>query len=458
MFTPEDIQNRVPEKELCKALQEGRAENEGWYVRANREQFWANVNITALLEDAGPVCGFAIIMQDATERRKTALVLEDARQERARLQEKFLSHVSHELRTPLTAIYFFTTNVLDGLLGDLTSEQREHLGFALDNVKQLKGMVSDLLEITRVDTHKLIVEPQCANPATLIAEALSTCRTNAAVKNISLRSDVEPGLPFVWADPARVRQILINLIDNGIKFTPEGGTLTVESRPFAEDDRFLCLSVTDTGCGIKPEDRQIIFDRLAQVKSSIEASRSGLGLGLFISRELVLQHGGRIWVESQLGHGSTFYFTLPVFSLAKLCAPVFAAPNLEAGCVVLIAVDVVAVEGAVQADILPEIRKVLERCIHPGQDVLLPSTMNDAVQGKTLFIVTGTGPGGSEVIASRITEELQNFDVLSKLKPVISSTTLLVLPGHSREEQIGEVTARIERLVRAHLVGKESLK
>jgi signal transduction histidine kinase len=132
------------------------------------------------LEDAGPVCGFAIIMQDATERRKTALVLEDARQERTRLQEKFLSHVSHELRTPLTAIYFFTTNVLDGLLGDLTSEQREHLTLALDNVKQLKGMVSDLLEITRVDTHKLVVEPQHANSATLISEALSTCGTNAA--------------------------------------------------------------------------------------------------------------------------------------------------------------------------------------------------------------------------------------------------------------------------------------
>ena len=364
-------------------------------------------------------------MQDVTERRKIAIVLEEARQERARLQEKFLSHVSHELRTPLTAIYFFTTNVLDGLLGDLTPEQREHLAFALDNVKQLKDMVSDLLDITRVETHKLTVEPQHASPAKLIAEALSTCRTNAAAKNISLRSDVAPGLPFVWADPARVRQILINLIDNGIKFTPEGGTITVESRPFAEDDGFLCLSVSDTGCGISPENREIIFDRLAQVKSSAEASRSGLGLGLFISRELVSRHGGRIWVESQLGHGSTFYFTLPVFSLAKLCAHVFTASNLEAGSVTLIAVDVVAVEGAVQEDILPEIRKVLERCIHPGQDVLLPS-MSDAESVETFFIVACTDPSGFEVIASRIGRELQNFDNASRLKPVISSTTLLV--------------------------------
>jgi len=446
IFTPEDIQNHVPEKQLHKASQAGRAEDEGWRVRGNRKQFWANVNITALSADAGQVRAFAIIMHDVTERRKIAIALEEARQERARLQGTFLSHVSHELRTPLTAIYLFTTNLLDGLLGDLTPEQHEHLALAVDNVKQLTDMVSDLLDITRVETHKLTVEPQHASPAKLIAEALSTCRSNAVAKNIRLSSGVAPNLPFVWADPARLRQILINLIDNAIKFAPESGTVTVGGQPFAEDDGFLCLSVSDTGCGISPENRDLIFDRLAQVKSSAEASRSGLGLGLFIARELVSRHGGRIWVESQLGHGSTFYFTLPVFSLAKLCAHVFTAPNLEAGSVTLIAVDVVAVEGAVQKDILPEIREVLERCIHAGQDVLLPS-MSDAEPVETFFIVACTGPRGFEVIASRIGRELQNFDKASKLKPVISSTTLLVPTGQSKEEQIGEVTARIERLV-----------
>jgi PAS domain S-box-containing protein len=457
IFTPEDIQNGVPEKQLSKALQAGQAEDEGWRVTGNQKQIWANVNITALLEDADPVRGFAIIMQDVTERRKIAILLEEGRRDRTRLQEKFLSHVSHELRTPLTAIYFFTTNVLDGLLGDLTPEQHENLTLALDNVKQLKDMVSDLLDITRVETHKLTVEPQHASPVKLIAEVLSTCRTNAAVKSINLRSDVAPGLPFVWADPARVRQILINLIDNGIKFTPEGGTVTVESRPVVENEGFLCLSVSDMGCGISPDNRETIFDRLAQIKSSAEASRSGLGLGLFIARELVSRHGGRIWVESELGHGSTFCFTLPVFSLAKLCAQIFTVPNLEKGSVILIAVDVVAIGGAVQADILPEIRRVLERCIHAGQDVLLPS-MSDAEPVETFFIVACTDPSGFAVIASRIGRELQNFDNASRLMPVISSTTLLVAPGQSREEQIGDVTAGIERLVQAHLMGKERPK
>jgi nitrogen-specific signal transduction histidine kinase len=410
-----------------------------------------------MLEGAGPVGGCAIVMQDATERREIAVVLEESRQERTRLQEKLLSHVSHELRTPLTAIYLFTTNVLDGLLGDLNPEQREHLTFALDNVKQLKSMVSDLLEITRVETHKLTVEPQHVNPVKLIAEVLGTCLTNAAVKKVNLRSDVAPSLPFIWADPARVRQILTNLIDNGIKFTPADGTVTVASRPLVGNDDCLTLSISDTGCGIGPENRDIIFDRLAQIESATEASRSGLGLGLFISKELVSRHGGRIWVESQLGHGSTFFFTLPVFSLAKLCAPVFTAPNLEAGSVTLIAVDILPVAGAVQADIVSEIRKVLERCIHPAQDMLLPS-MSDAEPVETFFLVACTDARGFNVIARRIGRELQTFDNSSKLKPIISSTTLLIAPSESSDMQVREITVRIEQLVQAHLLDKEPLK
>ena len=457
IFTPEDIQNHVPERHLNKASQSGRIEDEGWRIRGNQKQFWADVNITSLLDDAGPIRGFAIIVQDVTERRKLVTVMEEARQERARVQERLLSHVSHELRTPLTAIYLFTTNVLDGLLGDLNSEQHGHLSLAVDNVKQLKSMVSDLLDITRVETNKLTVELQQVLLAKLLADVLNTCKTNASSKKISLHSNVAFDLPFVWADPARLRQILINLIDNGIKFTPEGGTVTVESRPFAEDNKFLCISVSDTGCGISPENYEMVFERLAQVKNGTQAGRSGLGLGLFISRDLVSRQGGRIWVESQLGRGSTFYLTLPVFSLARLCAHVFTAANLEAGFVTLIAVDVVWVEGTVQADIVPEIRKILERCIHPGEDMVLPP-LSDAEPIETFFIIACTGANGFSVIAKRISRELQDFDNTSRLKPVISSTTLLVPPDQSRDEQIGGVMETIEELIRKHLVGKKKLK
>jgi PAS domain S-box-containing protein len=455
LFTPEDIQSREPEKQLQKAVQAGLAAEEGWRVRKNQEQLWASISITPLLGHKGAVLGFTAIMQDATERRKIATAQEENRRERIRLQEELLSHVSHELRTPLAAIYLFTTNVLDGLLGHLNPEQREHLTFAVDNVKQLKSMVSDLLEITRVDAHKLTVESQRVSPIKLIADVLGTCLTSAAVKHVSLRSAVFLDLPFVWADPTRVRQILTNLIENGIKFTPENGTVTVRSSLPEENKDWLTLSVSDTGCGISPENRDIIFDRLAQVKSTTEASRSGLGLGLFISRDLVSRHGGQIWVESQLGQGSTFYFTLPVFSLAKLCAHVFTAANLEAESVTVIAVDLLAVP--IQTDIVPDVRKVLERCVLPAQDVLLP-LMSGADPAITFFIVACTDVNGSNVIASRIRRELQIFDGASKLKPVISSTTLAVASSRqSREEKIGELMARIEDVVQAHLLDKEPL-
>jgi PAS domain S-box-containing protein len=456
IFTAEDIQSRVAEAQLRKALRTGRAEYEGWSIRRTDEQFWASVNITTLSGRDGSIQGFAIIMQDTTERRKVALVLEEAQQERGRLQEKFLSHVSHELRTPLTAIYFFTSNVLDGVFGDLTPEQHKHLALALDNVTQLKDMVSDLLDITRVDTHKLTLVHQPTSLVKVTAEVLSTCRTNAAAKNITLRADFAANLPLVWVDPARVRQVLINLIDNGVKFTPDGGTISVRAKFFGEDHDFVCVSVSDSGCGISEENREIIFDRLAQVKGSGEVSRSGLGLGLFISRELVSRHGGRIWLDSRPGHGSTFYFTLPVFSLAKYCSHIFSGPNLDAGSVTLIAVDVVEVEGGIQAEILREIRQILARCIHAGQDVLLPAT-SDEGPIVTFFIVACTDSKGSALIASRILRDLQNFDKASQLNPLISSTTMLIARGQAREEQICEITARIESLLQEHLLDKKRI-
>jgi hypothetical protein len=328
---------------------------------------------------------------------------------------------------------------------------------ALDNVTQLKDMVSDLLDITRVETHKLTLAHQPTSLVKVTSDVLSTCRTEAAAKNVRLGADFAPNLPLVWADPARVRQILTNLIDNGVKFTPDGGTISIKGKFFGEDHDFVCISVSDSGCGIGTENREIIFDRLAQVKGSGEVSRSGLGLGLFISRELVSRHGGRIWLDSRPGHGSTFYFTLPVFSLAKYCSHIFTGPNLDAGSITLIAVDVVEVKGGAQTDILREIRQILERCIHAGQDVLLPAT-GDKGPIVTFFIVACSDPKGSALIASRILRDLQNFDKASQLDPKISATTIPVPRDKSREEQIHEAAARIESSVQEHLLAKERNK
>ena len=453
LYTQEDRQRGLPELQLDN-VDKGRSEVEGWRVRADGKPFWACINVSPFFDEGGEVRGFAVIVQDTTERKKIATALEEARRERLRLQERFLSHVSHELRTPLTAIYFFTSNVVDGVFGELNPDQSGHLALALENVEQLREMVSDLLDITRVDANKLAVEPQHARAAKLMFEARSTCLKDAEDKSIHLVSEADEALPPLWADPARVRQILTNLVGNAIKFTPEHGTVTMGVQQIAEEPDFLRFSVADTGCGIAANHLDVVFERLAQVSDNAEISRSGLGLGLFIASELVKQHGGRIWVESEVGMGSTFFFSLPVFSLARLCAHVLTPKNLALGCATLIAVDLIAVAGSSRAELVPEVQKVLARCVHPGQDVLLP-WISDMAPVMTFFIVACTDNNGFSVIASRIGMELRSFGAFAEVTPSITSTTVTISTAKPGPGQVNEVTERFERLIEAHLLSRE---
>jgi signal transduction histidine kinase len=238
-----------------------------------------------------------------------------------RQKDEFISRLSHELRTPLTAIYQFTTIMADGLAGDTTPEQREYLEVVLRNVGEIRTMVEELLDATRAETGKLNVRLRRIDPVQIIDEALLTARALALTRDIRLLAEVPRNLPPVYADPQRVRQILVNLIDNAVKFTPQEGQVTVFAGVSAADPGFLCISVQDTCPGLRPDVRAHIFERLYQDARSRE-SRRGLGLGLYICKQLVEALGGRIGVESEAGRGCRFSFTLPVFSLPKLLAPV----------------------------------------------------------------------------------------------------------------------------------------
>jgi hypothetical protein len=254
-----------------------------------------------------------------------------------------------------------------------------------------------------------------------------------------------------------VRQILTNLIDNAIKFTQHGGSVWVGAEVDPDDAGFLRFRVRDTGAGIRPEHRELIFERLAQVSDQYRSSREGLGLGLYIARELVTQHGGRIWVESELGVGSTFWFTLPVFSLGRLCASILTEDNLAGGCVTLISVELLAGDGGDRAELTPEIQTVLKRCIHPGQDALLP-WMGDSDPQITFFIVACTDERGYAVIAKRIAKELREFSAGFALQPSLRSTTIRVERSLAVERQVGVVTEELERLIEAHLEGQERVQ
>ena len=294
------------------------------YIRKDGSRFPAVVSVTALRDAQDEIIGYLLIGTDNTarkhaeeERTRLEEALEQIRQDQMRFKDEFLSHVSHELRSPLTAIKQFTTILLGGLAGELNKEQREYQQIVLKNIRQLQSMIDDLLEVTRLETGKLTVESERVSVMIAVTDTFNTLKGSARVKGVTLSYDLAPNLPSVHADPTRLRQILIILLDNAIKFTPEGGSVTIKALVSQQDTRLLLLEVSDTGVGINPEITENIFERLYQVSERTETSRKGLGLGLYICRELVMRQGGTIWAKRRAQKGSTFSFTLPIFSLGS---------------------------------------------------------------------------------------------------------------------------------------------
>src|SRR5690348_11058336 len=257
-------------------------------------------------------------MRYAVERQALLRSLEMSRKQQLEFKDQFLSHVSHELRTPLTCIHQFVSILLDGLAGELRTEQREHLETAMRSVNQLRHMIGDLLEATRAESGKISIVPRCMSVQDSIKQTAAMFRAAAEKKRVGVELGIDTRTPLVYADPGRTSQVLTNLLDNAIKFTPPDGSVVITTRLFETDPEFGYVSVGDTGQGISNEGRSLIFERLYQNSNSIDDSRKGLGLGLYIAKQLVERSGGRIWVESQPQQGSVITVTLPVFSLDKL--------------------------------------------------------------------------------------------------------------------------------------------
>ena len=224
------------------------------------------------------------------------------------LKSDFLGNVSHELRTPLAAVKGYVDNLLDGVAGPLTDKPRHYLGRVRDNTDRLGRMVSDLLDLTRIEAGKIELIPRALPVADLVADAVDGLRHVADERRVRVAPDLTPCLP-IWADPDRVHQILTNLLANAIKFSHPGGQVAVTARPDAGG--LVRLAVEDSGRGIPPAERERVFDKFYQV-GRVEAERPpGTGLGLTIARHLVELHGGRIWVEDGPAGGAAFVLLLP---------------------------------------------------------------------------------------------------------------------------------------------------
>lgn len=247
----------------------------------------------------------------AVERHRVLEELDRVRQEQVELRDRFLSHVSHELRGPLAAVCQFVSNVKEGALGPVSERQSDHLDRALGNARQLKSMIGELLEVSRARSQQLQIAPERMEIGATAAEALAAVRAQAGERGIALELELEADLPAVFADPRRVRQVLDDLLENGIRFTGSGGRVRLEARAPGGEPGYVRVTVRDTGCGIPLELLTRVFDPLVQVQEHRDDGRRGLGLGLYLCRELVLRQGGRIWAENEPEAGIAFHFTLP---------------------------------------------------------------------------------------------------------------------------------------------------
>jgi signal transduction histidine kinase len=244
----------------------------------------------------------------AIERHQLLLEIERAKRDELAMKDQFLSNVSHELRGPLTSVHLFAANLHDGLAGPVTEPQRECLEVILRNTSRLKTRIDDLLEATRLQAGKVSFNVQAWPIGTLIEQAVTEMRAQAP--QLSWRRELDGGLPDVHADRARIDQVLKNLLDNAEKFTAPGGSVVV--RAFAADSPGMVgVEVADSGCGIPSHAQAHVFDRLYQHGSTDDQRSAGLGLGLYICREIVERHGGRLSVRSEVGVGSRFLFTIP---------------------------------------------------------------------------------------------------------------------------------------------------
>jgi signal transduction histidine kinase len=233
------------------------------------------------------------------------------------VKDKFLSAVSHELRSPLTILSGLLEMLLEGEPGSLNPQQYEFVGSAMEQATRLKWLMGNLLDLSRIEYGTLDMSREPAMVGTLLDKALHSLRYPLERKG--LRVEVEAGaesLPPICVDPNRVTQVLVNLVDNASKYTPQGGVVRLRARSLQPVSDHVEFAIIDNGRGIPAEDQRFVFDRFYRLGRQVRGA-AGTGLGLNIAKEIVESHNGRIWVESVEGSGSTFFFTLPIYDAER---------------------------------------------------------------------------------------------------------------------------------------------
>jgi signal transduction histidine kinase len=227
----------------------------------------------------------------------------------SRHKSEFLANMSHELRTPLNAVIGFSEVLGERMFGDLNDKQAEYVQDILSSGRHLLSLINDILDLAKVEAGRVELELAPFSLPAALDGTLTLVRERAGRHGLTLSLAVEGGIDEIVADERKIRQVILNLLSNAVKFTPDGGRVEVRVVPA---NGSVEISVLDTGIGIAPEDQAVIFEEFRQVGSDYARKREGTGLGLALARRFVELHGGKIRVESAVGQGSTFTFTIPV--------------------------------------------------------------------------------------------------------------------------------------------------
>jgi len=284
-----------------------------------KEHKWLSFYFYEIRDEEGKIDRIVTLTEDITERKKAEeklrQVLEELETANTQLKKvdqlktEFLNMTSHELKTPLTSILGYSELLTEGVLGEIHPNQEKALDGIVRNAQQLRKLVDELLETSRIEsgTLKLVIEPIAIKD--MLGDVVESMQAHAAEHKVKLALQTPAKLPIIYCDIQRITQVLYNLIDNAIKFSPEDGTITIMAKP---DKNEVLLGVQDQGVGIPPDEVDKVFERFYQVDMFDNRQKGGLGLGLAISKGIVEAHQGRIWVTSQIGKGSTFWFALPL--------------------------------------------------------------------------------------------------------------------------------------------------
>ncbi len=227
-----------------------------------------------------------------------------------KLKDEFVSLASHELRTPMTAIKSYSWLVLNDKAGPLEPKAREYLDRVFKSTERLLHMINEMLDISRIESGRVQFHPENFDLTKLAADVQQEFQARASERKLTLTIAQHPDLPQITADREKIHQVFENTIGNAFKFTPEGGTVNIS---FTLENKQIKITITDTGPGIRPDDLDKLFKKFNRLENTlIVAAGSGTGLGLYICKQYVELHGGAIGVQSDFGHGSTFWFTLPI--------------------------------------------------------------------------------------------------------------------------------------------------